>query len=1021
MPPGLPTTRAPTDGPTPVPTPARAGEITPARLAQSGFPDGVRAADLLARDPTGGLLDALLPDIAASADPEMALTGLLRLAEDAVATPGGEAARLVRDLPAAPLLARRLTTVFGLSAALAEVVLRHPDTADVLRSADCSPLGEAGVRADLLDAVGATPDSPEPRASLVGIPGAEALRVAYHRHLLAIAAWDLTQSPDLTEVTAALSDLAGAALAVALAIALAELPGGSDPGRIAVVAMGKCGGRELNYRSDVDVLFVAEPASSAAVPDGPASSAAVATAVATRVIRLCDMSTREGTLWPVDAALRPEGRQGALVRTLAGYRAHWAGHAANWEFQALLKARPVAGDRALGRAFAAAASDVVWSAAGRPGLVDDVQTMRRRVTGAIPAAQAARQVKLGSGGLRDVEFAVQLLQLVHGRSDPAVRATGTVPALTALTAGGYVGRSDGLELVSAYVFLRTLEHRLQLQRLQRSQLMPTAEPELRRIGRSLGMARDPVGGVTRAFANQRRRVRRLHEKLFYRPLLSAVARLPEDGITLDAEAARLRLTALGFREPAAALRHLEALTAGVSRRAAIQRTLLPVLLGWFADAPDPDGGLLAFRQLSEVLGGSHWYLRLLREHTTAAARLAQVLGSSPWVGELLRGAPEAAAYFADDTLLRPRTRDELCVEVTAVAARHVDADAAAEAVLGIRRRELVRIAVADIVGLLDVDEVAAALGDLTAAAVAGVLAGCLAEARRRDGPPAFAFAVLAVGRLGGAEAGYGSDADVLFVVDPEPGAAEQDVQAAATALAARLRALLSRAGAHPPLPVDVDLRPEGRNGPLVRSLAAYRVYYQRWSAPWEAQALLRAAPLAGDTDLTERFLRLADPVRYPDGGLSAEGVGQIRRLKARVEAERLPHGADPSTEVKLGPGGLSDVEWVVQLLQLRHAAAVPSMRTTTTLQALRAATAAGLVPAADEAVLSVAWRMAGRIRNAAMLVRGRPRDSVPADPVELAGVARLLGYPPGASGDLVQDWLRAARRCRAVFDRLFTG
>ncbi len=993
---------------TPVPP---AAEPSPAGLVQSGFTDGARAAELLARDPTGELLAALLPDVATSADPDLALTGLLRLAEDAVAAPGGEAARLVRDLPRTPLLARRLTRVLGLSTALTDVVLRHPDAADVLRPDDCSPLGEAGVRADLLDAVGAVPDSPEPRAVLVGSAGADALRIAYHRHLLGIAAWDLTEAPELTAVTAALSDLAGAALAVALAIARAELPPGAGAGRIAIVAMGKCGGRELNYRSDVDVLFVAEPA----------ACAPVATAIAARVIRLCDMSTREGTLWPVDAALRPEGRRGSLVRTLAGYRAHWDAHAANWEFQALLKARPVAGDRALGRAFAAAAAGVVWSAASRPGLVDDVQTMRRRVTGNIPPALAARQVKVGSGGLRDVEFAVQLLQLVHGRSDPAVRATGTVPALLALTAGGYVGRSDGLELVSAYAFLRTLEHRLQLQRLQRSQLMPTAEPELRRIGRSLGMVRDPVGGLQRAFANQRRRVQRLHEKLFYRPLLSAVARLPEDGITLDAEAARQRLTALGFREPAAALRHLEALTTGVSRRAAIQRTLLPVLLGWFAEAPDPDGGLLAFRQLSEVLGGTHWYLRLLREHTTAATRLAQVLGSSAWVGELLRGAPDAAAYFADDASLRPRTREELCAEVTAVAARHPDADAATEAVLAIRRRELLRVAVADVVGLLDVDGVAAALGHLTAATVAGVLAACVAEAERRDGPLEYAFAVVAVGRLGGAEAGYGSDADVLFVVDPLPGAAEQAVQTAATALASRLRTLLSRTGTHPPLRVDADLRPEGRSGPLVRSLAAYRSYYDRWSAPWEAQALLRAAPLAGDPDLTERFLQLADPVRYPEGGLSADGVAQIRRLKARMEAERLPRGADPSTEVKLGPGGLSDVEWVVQLLQLRHAAAIPSMRTTTTLDALHAAVVAGLVSAADEAVLSTAWRLAGRIRNAAMLVRGRPRDSVPADPVELAAVARLLGYPAGASGDLVQDWLRAARRSRAVFDRLFTG
>jgi len=985
-----------------------------ARLAQAGFADGARAAALLDRDPTGSVLTALLPDIVAAAAPDLALTGLLRLAEAATTGPTTvqriEAARLVRDLPVEPALARRLTAVLGLSTALTEAVLRHPDSADILRSADCSPLHAAGMRADLLDAVGAVPDSPAPVAALIRSEGADALRVAYHRHLLGVAAWDLTGQPDLVEVSNALSDLAGAALEAALSIARGELDPGVDPGRIAVIAMGKCGGRELNYRSDVDVLFVAEPA----------AALAAATTLATRMMRLCDGWTREGTLWPVDAALRPEGRQGALIRTLSGYRAHWEEHAASWEFQALLKARAVAGDPVLGSTFTSAAQQVVWSAAGRPGFVDEVRRMRERVIGSIPPALAERELKRGNGGLRDVEFAVQLLQLVHGRSDLTVRASGTIPALTALTDAGYVGRSDGLELGSAYRFLRTLEHRLQIQRLQRSHLVPTDEAELRRIGRSLGMRRDPVGGLSRAVASQRRRVRRLHEKLFYRPLLSAVARLPEDGITLAPAAARARLTALGFREPTASLAHLQALTSGVSRRAAIQRAVLPVMLGWFADAPDPDGGLLAFRALSERLGRSPWYLRLLREHSTAAQRLAQVLGSSSWVGELMLGVPETAAFFGDESLLVPRTRAELRTEVLAVVARALDAPTAIEAARGVRRRELVRIAVADIVGQLDVDGVAAALADVTAATVQGALTVCLAEAAGGDarGLP-FTLAVVAVGRLGGAETGYGSDADVLFVMDPEPGAAEPDCQGRAIEIASRTRTLLGQTGPHPALALDADLRPEGRTGPLVRSLAAYRAYYSRWSAPWEAQALLRAFPLAGDPALATRFLQLADSVRYPSGGLSAQQTAQIRRLKARMAAERLPRGADPATEVKLGPGGLSDIEWVVQLVQLRHAADLPALRTTRTLPALRAAEQAGLITAADAGVLVAAWRLAGCIRNAAMLVRGRPLDAIPADPVQRMAVARLLGYPAGRSGELTQDWLRTARRSHAAYERLF--
>ena len=276
-----------------------------------------------------------------------------------------------------------------------------------------------------------------------------------------------------------------------------------------------------------------------------------------------------------------------------------------------------------------------------------------------------------------------------------------------------------------------------------------------------------------------------------------------------------------------------------------------------------------------------------------------------------------------------------------------------------------------------------------------------------------------MGRLGGGESGYGSDADVLFVFEPGPGVPDAEALRPAERVATELRRLLAGTGPHPALSVDVGLRPEGRSGLPVRSLNGYRGYYERWSAPWEAQALLRAAPLAGDPDLAARLLALVDPLRYPAGGITPAAVRHIRRLKARVEAERLPRGADPSTEVKLGRGGLGDVEWLVQLVQLRHAGRLPELRTTSTLDALTAATAAGLVAPGDAAVLTDSWRLATRIRNAVFLVRGRARDSLPTDARELAAVSRVLGYGPGESDRLVQQWLRTARRARAVYERLF--
>jgi len=692
---------------------------------------------------------------------------------------------------------------------------------------------------------------------------------------------------------------------------------------------------------------------------------------------------------------------------------------------------------------------MVWHAAQREDFVPDVQAMRRRVVESLPATVAGRELKLGPGGLRDIEFAVQLLQLVHGRGDETLRETGTLPALAALAAGGYVGRADAAAMASAYRFLRAVEHLLQLRQLRRTHLLPEDPVVLREIGRALrrmqlsptdtGIAPDgadaaaaapaasasapgdPVAELIAGWRLHAGQARQLHEKLFYRPLLDAVARLPGEATRLRPEAAQDMLEALGYADPAGALRHIEALTGGVSRKAAMQRTLLPVLLGWLADAPEPDAGLLAFRQVSEALGGSPWYLRLLRDNAVVAQRMARLLASSRYATGLLLRAPEAVAMLGDDALLMRRPADELLAEATAAASRHESAQSAARAVLAIRRRELLRTAAADILGLAGIEDTGEALTSVAQVSIAAVLSAAVAQARRASGTLPTRLAVIAMGRFGGHEMSYASDADVLFVHDPLPGASDEAATRAAHAAAENLRALLSKPGPDPALLVDAGLRPEGRQGPLVRTLASYRAYYRRWSVPWEAQALLRAEFVAGDPGVGAAFIAMADEIRYPHGGIDQAGVREIRRIKARMEAERMPRGVEPALHLKLGPGGLADVEWVAQLLQLQHAMAVPELRTTRTHATLAAASSAGLIAAADAATLTASWLLASRIRDAVMLVRGRPSDTLPTQPADLAVIAQVLGYPPGGAQDLVQDWRRTARQARAVMQRIFYG
>ncbi|MFF8986475.1 bifunctional [glutamine synthetase] adenylyltransferase/[glutamine synthetase]-adenylyl-L-tyrosine phosphorylase [Streptomyces globisporus] len=982
------------------------------RLLRHGFTDPSAAEQLLDLDVLASVRSdpVLLEALGATADPDLALRGLVRIVEA-----GEESERqvLLDTLVTAKPLRDRLLGVLGASEALGDHLARHPRDWQALvtyESADLNP-GVAEFEQGLADAV--DPDS---------------LRVAYRRCLLTLAARDVCGTTGLAQTAAELADLATATLRAALAIARTSAPEDAGQCRLAVVAMGKCGGRELNYISDVDVIFVGE------ARDGVDETKAMqaATRLAAHMMRICSDTTVEGTIWEVDANLRPEGRNGPLVRTLSSHLAYYQRWAKTWEFQALLKARAVAGDPELGAEYVEAVSPLVWGAADRENFVPDVQKMRRRVVDNIPADRIERELKLGPGGLRDVEFAVQLLQLVHGRSDASLHSGSTLEALRALAEGGYVGRADAAQLDEAYRFLRAMEHRIQLYRLRRTHLVPEDEADLRRLGRSLGMRTDPVAELNKAWKRHASVVRRLHEKIFYRPLLDAVAQLAPGESRLSAKAAAIRLEALGYADPAAALRHLEALSSGVTRKAAIQRTLLPVLLGWFADSADPDAGLLGFRKVSDALGKTPWYLRLLRDEGAAAENLARVLSAGRLAPDLLMRAPEAVAILGDPEGLTPRTREHLEQEVLAAVGRAGDAESAVAVVRGVRRRELFRTTAADLIGSYGtedspaeqdhgalVDRVGSAVTDLNAATIAGALRAAVREQWGDTLPTR--FAVIGMGRFGGHELSYGSDADVLFVHQPRDGVSDEEAGRAANAVVTEMRRLLQLPTADPPLLIDADLRPEGRTGPMVRTLKSYGAYYRRWSLVWESQALLRAEHMAGDEDLGRAFVELVDPLRYPMEGLGEDAVREIRRLKARMESERMPRGADPTLHAKLGRGGLSDVEWTVQLIQMQHGWAEPGLRTTRTREALAAACAADLIPAEDAQTLDEAWVLAARVRNAVMLVRGRPGDTFPSDPRELAAVGRYLGYEPGHVGDMLDDYRRITRRARAVVEERFYG
>ncbi|MFJ2621424.1 bifunctional [glutamine synthetase] adenylyltransferase/[glutamine synthetase]-adenylyl-L-tyrosine phosphorylase [Glutamicibacter sp. NPDC087344] len=1003
-------------------------EVSSRSLINAGFSDIERAKKFLDSKELSALDPQLIVKMMAHApDPDQALLLALRLVDR-----HPQAAKLFLESDSCQALLRLL----GSSSALGEFLIRCEDALQIVSKAPSTgfvPVSAEHLRESMLAAVGAeqTPNG-HWVAACTGAEARQKLRVSYRLALLSLAFRDLGAAQPqwvMPQVAAELADMAAAALEGALAVARAEAgeqysPEQVDQVKLAVIGMGKCGARELNYISDVDVIYV--HGSLPGIEEDLA--AAIATVLCGNTARALMVPGPEPMLWEVDPNLRPEGKDGALTRTLSSHEAYYRRWAHSWEFQALLKARAIAGDADLGSAYERMVSPMVWSSSERDGFVESVQAMRRRVSDNISKDDVPWQIKLGPGGLRDVEFTVQLLQLVHGRVEPSIQVPTTTLAIQAMSETGYIGREDATNFDGSYRFLRLLEHRIQLSQLRRTHLMSRGENAQRILARAIRGAGDLQATspekLLRRWNETKRLVRSLHERIFYRPLLVSSSNLSADDVRLTAESAQARLRALGYLDPKAAMRHIEALTGGVARRAALQRQLLPVLLDWFARGVDPDAGLLGFRRLSESLGKTHWFLGMLRDTNAAAERLSHLLSNTRFLTDLLANEPAAAAWLGTDSSLLPQSRESLLQQNAAIIQRTKQPEAAIRQIRLVRRREFLRVALADGAGLLKVNQVGQALSDIDGVMIDGILKVLLAADQAEHGAHT-RIAVIAMGRQGGAEIGYGSDADVLYVQRPEAGATDQQAQEQASRVVTELMSWSSKPlkpaiPAEVKLKIDSDLRPEGRQGALVRSFDSYAAYYERWVEVWERQALQRARPFAGDEQLGQDFMVLIEPIRYGRGLNDAE-IKEIRKIKARVEAERLPRGADPNRHLKLGRGSLSDVEWLVQFYQLQYAWKHHELRTPSTLLALDQLAALEIITEEQAEQLDIAWRLATRIRSAEIITSGRSSDVLPSSARDMEAVARWCGYEPNTGMELEEDYLRATRHSRALFEQLFYG
>ena len=824
----------------------------------------------------------------------------------------------------------------------------------------------------------------------------DALRRIYRKLLLGVVAFDVSNAPSeaFDRVSLMLADLAAAALQRAFELACAENGQGQDfP--MSVIAMGKTGGLELNYVSDVDVIF----ACSDEVDDVQLQ---IATKIANRLMRMIDSTSTEPPLWEVDPNLRPEGKDGAMVRRIRSHLSYYQKWAKNWEFQALIKARHIAGDAQTGKQYEQTIGVLAWDSLDSSRVVEEVRGMRKRVLDNLPKEQHTTNLKLGNGGLRDIEFTVQLLQLVHGRHDESVRDQNTLKAIQSLTKASYLGRKDAQAFTEYYKYLRSVEHRLQLRGLKRTHLLPE-DGDTRTLARAINPQKDPTD-FSSSLLEIRKTVKQMHESVFFRPLLNMVADLETDDFMLQEEDTNNRLRALGFADPKAALGHIRALTKGVSRRASIQRQLLPVMLRWLSEGDNPDRALISFRRLSEDLGDSHWFLGMLRDSSGAAENLCTLLGFSQLGSSLLERNPQATAWLAEPAQRKPRSKAGIQIEADAVFDRHDDAEKRVRGIQRLRRKESLRVAMASIFGDAELTEQQNGLSDIYEIYLENIAREVMAEFDVDLG-------IIAMGRFGGRELGFGSDADVVFVYSGDSSA--QDAEKAVNAIRDATKDSVLE------FELDMDLRPEGKKGAIVRSLDSYRSYYEKWGEIWEAQALLRSRPIFGSEQLRAEFGEMSDKHRYPET-ISESNIREIRRIKARVESERLPMGADPTRHLKLGRGSISDVEWLVQLYQLRFGNEYTSIQTPFTLKALTEMSTAGLIGSEDAEILKNAWTLSSSIRSGIVLATGKKNDVLPNDQRVLESIRQLLHLPGIESGaELEQEYLAASRKARAIFENLF--
>jgi len=1019
------------------------------RPEQAASNIGLLASDAASRSSLERILPTLVAALGRLPDPDMALNNLERFAQKVIDR--HFLLGLFRDNPRILHLA---LTIFGSSQFLSDIVVRQPQLFEWLL--EPGVLHRPKSKADLAQ---------EARQVVAGAPTLERKWIGLRRYksqeILRIGLQDLVGRQNLVGITEELSNLADITLGTAYEYCRSELvrrhgspqvageAGRSRECSFVILGMGKLGGRELNFSSDIDLIFVYEEDGETAGADGGSagrlSNQEFFRKLGEMLVRGMSESTPDGHLYRVDLRLRPEGRSGAIAASLRSCEVYYESWGQTWERQALIKARPVAGGPALGELFLRMVAPFVYRQSLDLTALDEIRAMKDRINLSVAQDQRARRnVKLGYGGIREIEFLVQGIQLLHGGKNPWVREPNTLRALHRLAGQGVLADPDYEALVRAYTFLRRLEHRLQIIHDRQTHTLPDDPQEIQSLGRRMGYhpPEHPDAGAALLADYERHTtaVRQLYDSFLRatRPETDQLVEQPSDELMLfftsdlPAEQVRQRLTAVGFEDVERALRNLQLMREGQSfarYTPEVRRSLgelAPSLLHALTEVPDPDLALTTFERFVAGVAARTTFMRLLAETPRLVNLLVRLFGTSEFLSATLLRQPELLDTFLTPEPTARHGREGVARELRRAIEGAEPGSARLDALRRIKKAEELRIGLADILSQTDVTDTHRALTHLAEACLEVALGMAEQDLVARFGrPDPSGFSIVGMGKLGGMELGYASDLDLLFVyrddgrtTGPERISHPEYFSKLADRVTKILASITQEGAAYR---VDARLRPGGQKGEVALSLGGFESYLVRQADLWERQAYIKARPIAGDPDVANAFLALAQRFVYhgPDPPDLAE---RILAMRQRIETERVGTGGK-ATHVKLGSGGILEIEFLVQYLQLRHGRMLPALQTPSTLLALTALGHAGLLPASDAATLEASYRFLRRVETRLRIVADLSVNTLPSVPAKLEKLAKRMGYVPEADASaqarFLADYAARTGEVREIFQRVF--